>query len=194
MPTIKFTARDIGKLKAPDPSGRQVLYWSQELKGFGVLVSGVSASKSYVVQHPLPDGRVRRVTVAPCNVKSLDEARIEAQALLGELWKGVDPKAGRRGIAAATLGQVLDDYLETNKKLRPVTREEYRAKVNYHLADWLATPMQNISGDMVLKRHASIVGEAAANLVMRTLRLLCTGNRIACKQPARTIRQTQRGC
>jgi hypothetical protein len=60
---------------APDPSGKQVLHWSDELKGFGVLCSGTSGAKSYVVQHALPDGTRRRVTVARTNVITLDEAQ-----------------------------------------------------------------------------------------------------------------------
>jgi hypothetical protein len=43
MATIKLTKRSVEALKVPDPSGKQQLYWDAELKGFGVLVSGVSS-------------------------------------------------------------------------------------------------------------------------------------------------------
>lgn len=42
MPRIKLTQRAIDRIKAPDPSGRQVLYWDAELKGFALLCSGVT--------------------------------------------------------------------------------------------------------------------------------------------------------
>ena len=48
-------ADEIAKLKAPDPSGKQVLYWDDSLKGFAVLVSGVSNTKTFVVQTNWPN-------------------------------------------------------------------------------------------------------------------------------------------
>ena len=71
MPTIKLTEKAIARLPAPDPSSGQMLHWDSELKGFGVLCSGTTGAKSYVVQHALKDGRRRRVTSGPCNVMRL---------------------------------------------------------------------------------------------------------------------------
>ena len=56
MPKLKLTKRAIERLPAPHPSGRQVLYWDTELRGFGVLVSGTTNAKTYVVQRKLPNG------------------------------------------------------------------------------------------------------------------------------------------
>src|SRR5829696_5843930 len=109
MPRIKLTQRVVEKLSAPDPSGRQVLHWDTELRGFGVLCSGKTNTKSYVVQRDLPNGRSRRVTVAPTNVLSLDEARRRAEAALADLYRGLDPKAPMKG--AETLRQILEEYL-----------------------------------------------------------------------------------
>jgi hypothetical protein len=78
MPRLKLTARAVEKLAAPDPSGKQVLHWDTELKGFGVLCSGVTNAKTYIVQRDI-NGKARRVTIGPCNVFSLDAARKEAQ-------------------------------------------------------------------------------------------------------------------
>src|SRR3954468_13873351 len=62
MPRLKLTQRTIEKLPAPDPSGRQLLHWDTDLRGFGVLCSGKTNAKTYVVQRDLPNGRTRRVT------------------------------------------------------------------------------------------------------------------------------------
>ncbi len=72
MASLKLTKRAIEKLPAPHPSGKQQLIWDTELKGFGVLVSGTTTAKTYVVQHKLKDGRTRRVTVGPVNALDLD--------------------------------------------------------------------------------------------------------------------------
>ena len=63
MPRIRLTEKSIDKLKAPDPSKRQVPHWDTELRGFAVLCSGVSNAKTFIAQRDLPHGRTRRVTV-----------------------------------------------------------------------------------------------------------------------------------
>lgn len=47
MPRVKLTEKTIAKMKAPDPSGRQVLHWDTELRGFAVLCSGVECQDLY---------------------------------------------------------------------------------------------------------------------------------------------------
>jgi hypothetical protein len=76
MPTIeRLTKKAVERLLAPDPSGRQTLYWDAEIKGFGVLVSGATTAKPYVVQHKLPGGLTRRLTVGATNVLDLEDKR-----------------------------------------------------------------------------------------------------------------------
>jgi integrase len=180
MPVIKLTEKAITKLRAPDPSGKQMPYWDRDLKGFGLLVSGVTKSKSYVVQRALPDGRTRRITVGPTSVLSLDEAMKRAKEILAVFYMGLDPKAGVRG--EATLRSALDDYLRVNANLRPRSVENYRAAVERHLDIWLDLPLRNVTRTMVEDRLRKIArdvaqpgrhsGSSSANMAMRVLRLL----------------------
>ena len=181
MPRIKLTEKAIDKLKAPAPGGRQVLYWDTDLRGFGVLCSGKTTAKTYVVQRDV-NGLTRRVTVAATNVLKLDEARERAKLVLGELYLGRDPKRGRR--TGATLQQVLDDYLAARRELRPRSNEEYRRSVQRHLAGWLNRPLGDITPDMVEERHRAVAeqvadasggrysGSATANAALRSLGIL----------------------
>jgi hypothetical protein len=75
---IKITERAIARLPAPDPSGKQKLYWDSDLKGFGVLCSGATSAKTFITQGAV-DGKTRRVTLAPTNVFSVAEARQRAR-------------------------------------------------------------------------------------------------------------------
>ena len=54
-----LTEKRIARLPAPDPSGRQTIHWDTDLKGFAVLVSGVSKIKTYIAQKKLPSGSDR---------------------------------------------------------------------------------------------------------------------------------------
>jgi integrase len=169
MPKLRLTERVIARIEAPQPSGKQVIFWDQDLKGFGVLASGVSNAKTYIVQRTLPNGNSRRVTVAAIAETSLTEAREQAAELLLDMRRGVDPKAGRRG--AVTLKQILDAYLDARKDLRPRSAEFYRSAVECHLNDWLDLPLRDLTAEMVERRHHDI-GGSAANSTMRTMRAL----------------------
>ena len=61
MPRQKLTQKVVDRLPAPDPSGRQVLHWDTELKGLGVLCSGTTTARSFIVQRDLVGGRTRRL-------------------------------------------------------------------------------------------------------------------------------------
>jgi len=156
MPKLKLTQRAIDRLRAPDPSQKQIAYWDTELKGFAVLVSGLTTNRSYIAQRDLPSGKTRRVTLGNVNELTLDEARDGAADLINDMRRGVDPKAGRRGKAGATLREWLDDFLAARKNLRDNSRLSYRTALERHVADWLDNPMRDITAMMVIERHEAI--------------------------------------
>ena len=67
MPTMKMTKAGTEKLPAPDPSGKPTLYWAEgtATPGLGILVSGISPTKSWVCQGNLPkEGLISRFLMA----------------------------------------------------------------------------------------------------------------------------------
>lgn len=165
MAATKLTKTAMERLRAPHPSGKQKLVWDAELKGFGLLLSGKTTARTYIVQRRLPDGRERRVTVAgvaewEAAGKTVDDARAEAAKLLVGLRAGRDPKAERR--KGMTLRYVLDSYLEEKTNLRPKSQDDMRKTVERYLSAWLSIPLNQITSDMVLKRHREIQKEIAA--------------------------------
>jgi integrase len=166
MPRIHLTERAIAALPAPDSSGKQVLYWDTGLKGLGVLVSGTSPSKSYVVQ------RGKRITFSPVAEMTLIAAKARAVELLVDLKRGVDP--GKKVERNVTLGATLESYLASRHDLRPASVRVYR-QIERYLAPSMNAPLRNISADAVEKKHREIAanhGEVTANVTMRTLRAL----------------------
>jgi len=151
---IKLTKRAIERLPAPDPGGKQRLVWDGELKGFGVLVSGVTSAKTYIAQRKLPGGLTRRVTVGSVTEIDLDRARAMAADLLNDMRHGRDPK--RRPATPWTLRRALDEYLATNMQIKPKTQQGYKAAVETHLGDWLNLPLAEITRDAVEARHRKI--------------------------------------
>ena len=99
-PKISLNQRVVDQLLAPDPSGKQKFHWD---RGFGVRCSGKTNAKSYVVQHDLPNGRARRITVGSANVFSIAEAKERAQKVLSLFNNGVDPKTAKQVATTLTL-------------------------------------------------------------------------------------------
>jgi integrase len=180
MPTTKLTQKTVDRLPAPDPSGKQVLHFDQDLRGFAVLCSGVSNARTYICQRAV-NGKSRRVTVGAANEITLAEARERASRILDDLRQGKDPKA-KPAAAPMTLRDALEGYLSRRADLRPRTRDAYRWLVQGRLSAWLDLPLGSITREMVEERHARMAaevarggrhsGHASANGTMRVLRLI----------------------
>jgi hypothetical protein len=92
MPKVLLTAEKIAQLPAPHPDGKQVIYWDEVVRGFGVAVSGRTNKKSFVVQHDLPGGIARRLTIGSIDRLSFHDACERAGGLLAGMQHGIDPK------------------------------------------------------------------------------------------------------
>ena len=156
MPSLKLNKRSVERIAVPDPSGNQVLHWDTELKGFGLLASGKTCAKTYIVQRRLNDGRMRRLTIGPATVFDTDKAREIAQAQLGEMFLGKDPKAQGRSKNQVTLRTGSPNISVLGPALRESTRRNYRKTVEKQLEDWLDRPVLSINSEMVMVRHRDI--------------------------------------
>ena len=173
-----LTTTNIKDLKAPTESGKQEIAWDTELRGFGLLLSGKTASRTFIVQRDI-GGRTRRVTIGATTEISVAKAREEARDVIHSMRKGVDPKLKT---SISTLRQALDSYLQAQSNLRLRSAVEYRRVVERHLEPWLDRPLHEITPDMVEDRHREIAalvgkagrynGKATANGAMRALRVL----------------------
>jgi hypothetical protein len=80
--TPEADRKAIARIEAPQPDGRQVMFWDQDLKGFGVLASGKTNSKTFIAQRDLPNGKTRRITIASVSEMTLIKAREQARTVL----------------------------------------------------------------------------------------------------------------
>ena len=131
MAKTQFSMSTIKALDAPTKSGKQEVTWDPTTPGLGVLVSGVKASKMFIVQRKLgPKGKTVRVTIRATTGTTLDKAREEATAIYAQLSKGIDPKAPVPVAAAGkTLREALKFYLDNRIKLAPRTRTNYQGQI-----------------------------------------------------------------
>jgi integrase len=192
VPIVKLSQTFVDKLRAPHPTGKQVIYLDTVTKGFGVQVSGTTTAIDYIAQRDLPrrvrgaKKQTRRVNIGPTNsgLLRLEVARERAEDLLDQIRRGIDPKAKAEAepeAAMYTLREAKERYFVANKKLSAGSKRAY-GQIDRYLADWLDQPLLSISPEMVEERHQTIAnniaqggrydGKATANATMVTLRVL----------------------
>lgn len=175
---MKLTKLTVDKLPIPEAlksnNTTQKRYYDATLKGFGVRVTS-GGTKAFFLEK-LIGTKLRRITIGRYPEITLEQARKEAQKLLGKIATGIDPIAEKKEskLKSITLSEAFNDYIKARKNLKPRTIQDYECVLKQAVPDWLDKPLLSITKDMIGKRHA-FYGEkskARANLVMRLLRAI----------------------
>lgn len=172
---MRLTKTVIDNIQAPQDRN-QTFYRDDSLKGFAVRITS-SGIKSFVIEK-LINGKVRRITLGRYGELTVEQARKEAQKLLGKIATGIDPIAEKQVAKAQsiTLSEAFQDYSVIRKaSLKLKTLASYESVLNGAFADWKNKPLLAITKDKIQKRHALLGeehGEAYANLAMRILRAI----------------------
>lgn len=139
MPQIELTKRNIDALV---PTVERFTAWDPELSGFGLRVTP-NGRRVYVLKYRI-DGRQRWFTIgrhgSPWTPKG---ARLEAQRLLGEIARGIDPAKGRRGDRRAiSFGELCELYLaEGVSHKKASTLRSDRGRIALHLKPLLGAKL-----------------------------------------------------
>jgi hypothetical protein len=183
----------------PDPwdvNGRgkpvlQRIYWDTQTKGFGIVVGraqeGREPTKSFVVQRDV-NGRTVRVTIGRLGAWTLSQARRQAEVLIGDMSRGIDPNERKREERArareeraqakehgTTLAQARDWHLSAMRAKKRAERsmQSVVEELDRYLADWLGRPLAEIKRNDGAERHERITrkhGPYAANRAFRLFR------------------------
>jgi integrase len=165
---MKLT-RDV--VAALTPGAKDVLFWDDELAGFGVRVA-TSGRKTWLCQYRVGGraGQQRRVSLGLTSVVSADAARRKAKELLAQARLGVDTVGNRRAEQERvrhTLGTVVDAYLaHAETRLRPRTLTETKRHLKTHWKPLLKLPIDDLHRRDVAQRLSVLVkqsGPVASN-------------------------------
>ncbi len=171
--TVKITKTVVDKLAAP--SAGQAFLRDALLKGFAVRITA-SGRKAFIVEKRI-EGLVKRITLGRYGELTVEQARREAQKLMGKVAMGINPIAERERerLRSIRLIDAFEDFKRVRHNLKARTRYDYERLMVNVFADWQAKPIVAITKDMIGKRHRELGaarGEAYANLSMRFLRSL----------------------
>jgi integrase len=201
---VKLTKSVVDKVQ-PTPDKDQMFYRDSELKGFALRITS-NGTKSFVVEKIISN-KVRRITLGKySDALPVEKARKKAQILLGLIADGIDPIAEKRAdkMRCVTLKEVLEDYTQARKSLKPKTLYDYKRVLSIAFVNWKDKPLTSITKEMVAKQHKKLGeehGEAYANLSMRVLRALFNfaagqyedsqGRSLITDNPVRRLSQTR---
>ena len=88
----KITKRAVDSFS---PTQKVQFLWDKKLSGFGLRVTP-QGRKTYLLQYRMEGGRsvpTRRYVIGPHGPLTPDRARKDAEKLLGDIRKGIDPAA-----------------------------------------------------------------------------------------------------
>ena len=160
--------------KTPTPATGQAFIRDSKLPGFGMRITSGGA-RTFIVEKRI-DGRVRRIKIGRFGELTCEQARKEAQRLLGRIAVGENPIAERERerMAGTTLEAAFADFFK-RRELKEKTLYDYRRLIEVAFQAWRERPISQIGKREVLDLHRRLGeerGEAYANLAMRFLRSL----------------------
>jgi integrase len=182
----KITKTSVDALICPDGKDREFLWDAGKgsLSGFGVaahapkkadIAAGRTASsglKVFVIQFRL-HGRSRRFAIGEYGKLTAEEARSQAQILLGEVERGIDPvEARKQARSVMTFREVADLFIRDHlSKKKDRTQANYISVINGTLTPLIGSRrMVDIPVDVISKAHAKMKDTpSAANAMLRIL-------------------------
>lgn len=158
----------------PLPESGQVLYWDDEVKGFGVRLTPKGVA--YIVQGRI-NGNSRRVTLGRHGIITAHQAREKAKKVLAGFIDNIDPKVEKAKDEAqsVTLRTVAKNYISDKRdKLKPSSVHNINRHIRTSFEKWADKPVINITRDKVAARHIEMTeyGPAQADQAFRVLRFL----------------------
>ncbi len=131
MPTAKLTKRRIDEAK---PIAKRTVLWDSEVHGFGLRVTP-AGERTYVLKYRHRGGQRWFSIGRHGSPWTLEQARKEAQRLLGEVARGDDPAATKGADRQAlNVAQLCDLYLaEGASHKKPLTLKADVGRIEHHI-------------------------------------------------------------
>jgi integrase len=131
-------------------------------------------SKTYIVEGQV-NRRTKRVTIGRVDLFPPETARRKALVVLGDMAEGVDPTAEKRkeAVKTMTVAKAFNTFFEARPDLAKATVENYSRTGNKYLRSWAKKPINEITRQMVLKKHQEMSrcnGKVTANDAFRHFR------------------------
>jgi integrase len=172
MPACKLTKRNINAL--PSSTDRDVIWWDEDLKGFGLKITSTERKVFLVQYRPAGDRRnPRKYTIGEYGQVTPYQARVEAQRVLAERAAGRDPQAERqarkRRIASEQIEDLVTEFLARHAAQNRTAGETTRIFRREVLPRWGNRMLAEIGKRDVIALLDAVRGRGAPVMANRVL-------------------------
>jgi len=170
---FKFTETAIKKVLLPD-IGKRVTYYDTQIPGLCLRVTHTGI-KTYLVYKKI-NGKPERFSIGVSPSVLLSDARAEAQTILGEIARGINPADKRRDLKSEiTLDELFQLVVTAKKSEGNRSVDKDIGQYNLHLSMWKTRKISSINKDDVKRLHTDI---GTANGIYSANRLLAFINNL----------------
>lgn len=168
---MKLTKRLIDAATYQGEGNARFVLWDSEVPGFGLRIFP-SGKKAFLLSYRV-QGRKRLMTIGAYGILTLDQARIQARALLAKVeTENADPLATRqREAQGQTIRDLCTSYMERHGDHKKSHRDDRRRLDQHVLPAWGSLKVSAITQADVAALHAKI-GKTRPYEANRTLALL----------------------
>ncbi|MER2197177.1 tyrosine-type recombinase/integrase [Methylobacterium brachiatum] len=158
------------------PNQAERVWWDAAVAGLGYRLRGTRAT--WVVRPPRAGGRSSLITLGAADALDVTAARKLAQARIGSVAKGEDPRADRRPVRKAqaiTMAKLFEDYTAAKAKaLRPSTLANLRTHISKHFAELHGMEVASVTRADIAKMLRDTTEKSGAQASLRARRTLST--------------------
>lgn len=170
---MRLTKLAIATAKYEGEGGSRDVRWDDAVKGFGVRIMP-SGAKSFVLSYRMR-ARKHLMTIGPCNVLQLNEARNKARRYLAQILEGQDPLNERQSARnSLSVRDVCQAYIERRAKPFLKSWKQTERRVNTHILPALGSiSADQLRREDVVKLHLKVGqnnGHTEANRVQEIIR------------------------
>ena len=131
--------------------------------------------RAVVLCLPQVQREARAIPIGPFPTVGVDAARKRAREIVGEMVRGIDPRAAKQAAHdAATFGELAIDYIDLHAKPRKKSWQGDQRQIDTYLAGWCSRPLADIRREHVATLHAKLGRENGPYTANRALALIST--------------------
>lgn len=165
MAKVRFTKTSVSGIPVPDVGKRTTVY-DTEVPKLAVRITHTGVKAFYVVKRA--DAAMVWVKLGVFPDMTVEQARTEAQKVLGEFATGANPAAVKRALKAVpTFGEALEDFLTEKRKrdgtpISDTTKRDYRDVLRLHMDSLKNRKLSAIERTEVKAIHARVTKKSAS--------------------------------
>ena len=152
--SFNFTKKSIDSLPIPG-KGKRLYVYDTKIRGLELMVTEQGA-KSFKVYRKLNDKPIR-VTLGKYPEMTIDQARNEAQRVISQIIKGINPNEEKKKLRAeTTLGEMFALFMERYSKLQKKTWRYDERDVPRFVGHWFHRKLSAVTKHEVQALHEKV--------------------------------------